>query len=232
MFRRRMPGLILINLAMNEDLQPRGCWFRLKNFIRVNLLAGILFLTPVMATFFFLRVLFNFVDGFLRFLPEPFQPENFLPFRIPGLGLILLFLTVLLTGFAVRNYMGRKLVEVWDRVIETIPLVNKLYLAVKQLVETIFNRSPQDFQRVVLVEYPKDGSYALGFVTGFATGEIQRKTKQKVLNVFVPTTPNPTSGFFLMVPEQSVIPMEMSVEDAFKLLVSGGIISPDKKEHP
>lgn len=215
---------------MTEDNQPRGFLFRLKNFIRANLLAGILFLTPVMATFFFLRLLFNWVDGFLRFLPEPFRPENFLPFRIPGLGLILLFATVLLTGFLVRNYLGRKLVGVWDRVIETIPLVNKLYVAVKQLVETIFNRSPQDFKRVVLVEFPKEGSYAIGFVTGMAGGEAQRKTKQKVLNVFVPTTPNPTSGFFLMIPEESVIPMDMSVEDAFKLLVSGGIISPDRDD--
>ena len=212
-----------------RDAPPRGPLARLKHFIKANLLAGILFLTPVLATFFFLRLLFNWVDGFLRFLPPSLRPENFLPFRIPGLGLILLFVVVLTTGFLVRNYLGRKLVSIWDRIIEAIPLVNKLYLAVKQLVETIFNRSPQDFQRVVLVEFPREGSYALGFVTGVATGETQRKTRQKVLNVFVPTTPNPTSGFVLMIPEQSVIPMEMGVEDAFKLLVSGGIISPDKK---
>ncbi len=214
-----------------RDAPPRGPLARLKHFIKANLLAGILFLTPVLATFFFLRFLFNWVDGILKFLPAPLRPENILPFRIPGLGLILLFLVVLTTGFLVRNYLGRKLVSIWDRVIEAIPLVNKLYLAVKQLVETIFNRSPQDFQRVVLVEFPREGSYALGFVTGLATGETQRKTRQKVLNVFVPTTPNPTSGFFLMIPEQSVIPMEMGVEDAFKLLVSGGIISPDKKNN-
>jgi uncharacterized membrane protein len=214
-----------------RDAPPRGPLARLKHFVKANLLAGILFLTPVLATFFFLRLLFNWVDGFLRFLPPPLRPDNFLPFRIPGLGLILLFVVVLTTGFLVRNYLGRKLVSVWDRIIEAIPLVNKLYLAVKQLVETIFNRSPQDFQRVVLVEFPKEGSYALGFVTGLATGETQRKTSQKLLNVFVPTTPNPTSGFFLMIPEHSVIPMEMGVEDAFKLLVSGGIISPDKKNN-
>lgn len=216
---------------MREDHVRRGPFSRLKRFIRVNLLAGVLFLTPVLATFFFLRFLFNWVDGFLKFLPAPLRPENFLPFRIPGLGLIVLFVALLLTGFLVRNYLGRKLVSVWDRIIDAIPLVNKLYLAVKQLVETIFNRSPQDFQRVVLVEFPKEGSYALGFVTGVATGETQQKTQQKVLNVFVPTTPNPTSGFFLMVPEHALIPMEMGVEDAFKLLVSGGIISPNKKNN-
>lgn len=215
---------------MSDELHPKSFWFRLKHFIRANLLAGLLFLTPVMATFFFLRVFFNWVDGLLNFLPARFRPENFLPFPIPGLGLILLFGTLLLTGFLVRNYLGRKLVGIWDRVIEAIPLVNKLHLALKQLVETIFNRSPQDFKRVVLVEFPKEGSYALGFVTGVAVGETQRKTHKKVINVFVPTTPNPTSGFFLMIPEDSVIPMDMGVEDAFKLLVSGGIISPDNKK--
>ncbi|HDQ41882.1 MAG TPA: DUF502 domain-containing protein [Desulfonatronum sp.] len=215
---------------MSEELHHKGILSRIKRFIRANLLAGILFLTPVMATFFFLRLFFNWVDGLLNFLPNRFRPENFLPFPIPGLGLILLFGTLLLTGFVVRNYLGRKLVKIWDRIIETIPLVNKLYLAVKQLVETIFNRSPQDFKRVVLVEFPKEGSYVLGFVTGVAVGETQRKTHRNVINVFVPTTPNPTSGFFLMIPEESVIPMDMSVEDAFKLLVSGGIISPDRKK--
>lgn len=214
---------------MTEDPQTRGILFRIKHFIKANLLAGILFLTPVMATFFFLRIFFNWVDGLLNFLPARFRPEAFLPFPIPGLGLILLFGVLLLTGFVVRNYLGRKLVHIWERIIETIPLVNKLYLAVKQLVETIFNRSPKDFKRVVLVEFPKEGSYAIGFVTGVAVGETQRKTHREVLNVFVPTTPNPTSGFFLMVPEESVIPMEMGVEDAFKLLVSGGIINPDNK---
>lgn len=215
---------------MSDAHHPKTLWARLKHFIRANLLAGILFLTPIMATFFFLRLLFSWVDGLLNFLPARFRPEAFLPFPVPGLGLILLFATLLLTGFAVRNYLGRKLVVLWERIIETIPLVNKLYLAVKQLVETIFNRSPQDFQRVVLVEFPKEGSYAIGFVTGVAVGETQRKTQKKVVNVFVPTTPNPTSGFFLMIPEESVIPMEMGVEDAFKLLVSGGIINPDNKK--
>ncbi len=216
---------------MSEELHHKGLWSRIKRFIRANLLAGILFLTPVMATFFFLRIFFNWVDGLLNILPARFRPDTFLPFPIPGLGLILLFGTVLLTGFLVRNYLGRKLVHLWDRIIETIPLVNKLYMALKQLVETIFNRSPQDFKRVVLIEFPKEGCYAIGFVTGIAVGETQRKTHRKVINVFVPTTPNPTSGFFLMIPEESVIPMDMGVEDAFKLLVSGGIISPDKRNH-
>ncbi len=215
---------------MSDTHHPKTLWARIKHFIRANLLAGILFLTPVMATFFFLRVLFNWVDGLLNFLPARFRPEAFLPFPVPGLGLILLFATLLLTGFVVRNYLGRKLVHVWDRIIETIPLVNKLYIALKQLVETIFNRSPNDFKRVVLIEFPKEGSYAIAFVTGVAVGETQHKTRRKVINVFVPTTPNPTSGFFLMIPEESVIPMDMGVEDAFKLLVSGGIISPDNKK--
>jgi len=215
---------------VSDELHSKSFWFRLKHFIRVNLLAGLLFLTPVMATFFFLHMFLTWVDGLFNFLPARFRPESFLPFPIPGLGLILLFGTLLLTGFFVRNYLGRKLVNIWDRIIATIPLVNKLYLAFKHVVETIFNRPAQDFKRVVLVEFPKKDCYAVGFVTGVAVGEVQDKTHKKVINVFVPTTPNPTSGYFLMIPEETVIPLDMSVEEALKLMMSGGILSPDSKK--
>jgi uncharacterized membrane protein len=184
------------------------------------------------ATFFFLRMFLGWVDGLLDILPARFHPETFLPFPIPGLGLILLFGILLLTGFLVRNYLGRRLVRLWDQVIEAIPLVSKVYSAFKQLVEAIFNRQPQDFKRVVLVVWPVEGSYVLGLVTGPAIGETQRKTQKKVINVFVPTTPNPTSGYFLMVDEDALIPLDLSVEDAFKMMMSGGILTPpdiDKK---
>jgi uncharacterized membrane protein len=221
---------------MAAEPHSKGFWFRLKHFFRANLLAGILFLVPVMATFFFLRMFLGWVDGLLDILPARFHPETFLPFPIPGLGLILLFGTLLLTGFLVRNYLGRKLVRLWDQVIEAIPLVSKVYLAFKQLVETVFNRQTQDFKRVVLVVWPREGSYVLGFVTGAATGETQRKTQKKVINVFVPTTPNPTSGYFLMVDEDTLIPLDLSVEDAFKMMMSGGILTPpennNKKTNP
>lgn len=223
---------------MSEELHRKGFWFRVKHFIRANLLAGILFLTPIMATFYFLHIFFNWADGLLQIIPDRYQPANFLPFPIPGLGLIMLFGVLLLTGFLVRNYLGRKLVHIWERIIDSIPMVNKLYQAIKQLVETIFKHSPKDFKRVVLIEFPRKGIYAIAFMTGeaigethVAIGETQKKTDKKVIHVFMPTTPNPTSGYFLMIPEDSVIPLEMSVEDGFKLVISGGILNPDSKKN-
>ena len=198
-----------------------------KKALKANLIAGILFLMPLVATYWFLSLLITWVDMSLLLIPRAYRPENFLPFPIPGLGLILVFLVLFFTGLFVRNLLGRKLVALGERIMSWIPFVSKVYSAVKKLVETIFSTSTKDFQRVVLVEYPRKGLYALAFVTGEATGEVQSKTARRCLNVFLPTTPNPTSGFYLLVPEEDVTPLEMSVEDAFKLLMSGGILSPD-----
>jgi len=152
-----------------------------------------------------------------------------MPFPVPGLGLILLLLVLIFSGMFVRNYLGKKLVYIWERIVEHIPIVNKIYTAVKQLLDTIARGTAKDFKRVVLVEYPRQGVYAMAYVTGIAVGELQEKTKRKMVNVYVPTTPNPTSGFYLMVPEDETIPLDMSVEDSFKLLMSGGILNPEKK---
>jgi len=203
---------------------------KLKNTLRVNLLAGILFLTPIAATFFFLRFVITWIDKITLLVPAKYRPEHFLPFPIPGLGIIILLIVLFFTGVLVRNYLGKKLVWFWEYLISKIPVVNKIYIGVKQLLETILSGTSKDFKRVVLVEFPRKGMYSLGYVTGVASGEIQTKTKQKVLNVYVPTTPNPTSGYYLMVGEEEVIPLEMSVEDSFKLLISGGIINPETEK--
>ncbi|ABB38296.1 protein of unknown function DUF502 [Oleidesulfovibrio alaskensis G20] len=201
----------------------------LRRFIKANLFAGILVLTPLVATFLTLRVAVRWVDKLLLLLPPQYRPEAFLPFAVPGLGFLLLIVVLLVTGLLVRNFLGRRLVDLGDAILARIPLVSSLYSGIKQLVETIFTSS-RDFQRVVLIEYPRKGLYTMAFVTGVAVGEIQSKTASKVLNVFVPTTPNPTSGFYLMVPEADVIPLEMNVEDAFKLLISGGILSAEHEK--
>ncbi|MFP4071565.1 MAG: DUF502 domain-containing protein [Desulfovibrionales bacterium] len=210
--------------------EPLTRFAHIKHFLRANFLAGLLFLTPLVATFFILKVLITWVDRILLILPEPLRPENFLPVQIPGFGLILVIFVILGTGVLVRNYMGRKLVEFWDELISHIPVVSKLYGAVKQLIETVAHGKTKEFKRVVLVEFPKNGMYSLGYVTGVAMGELQEKTRKKVLNVYVPTTPNPTSGYYLIVPEDEIIPLDMSVEDSFKLLISGGIINPEDKK--
>lgn len=196
----------------------------MRTFLRANLIAGVLVVTPLAATIFFMRFLLSSVDKILLLLPPQYRPEAFLPFPVPGLGLILLIIVLLLIGFMVRNFLGRKLVALGERVMSYIPFVSKFYQAVKQLVEAIFTSSARDFKRVVLVEYPRRGIYSMAFVTGVTTGEIQAKTNKKVINVFLPTTPNPTSGFYLMVPEDDIIPLTIPVEDAFKMLISGGIL--------
>jgi len=201
----------------------------IKKALKANLIAGILFLMPLAATFYFLYLLLNGVDRVLLLLPPQFRPEHLLGFRIPGLGLILLFTVLFICGFLVRNFIGRKLVSLGEWIMSYIPFVSWFYRAVKQLVEAIFHGPTRDFKRVVLVEYPRRNIYALAFVTGVAVGEIQDKTARKCINVFLPTTPNPTSGFYLIVPEEDVIPLEMSVEDSFKVLISGGILNPEAK---
>ncbi|WP_028573894.1 DUF502 domain-containing protein [Desulfonatronovibrio hydrogenovorans] len=202
---------------------------RFRKFLKVNLIAGLLFLTPIAATFFLLRLTIGWLDQILLIIPSKFRPENFLPFPVPGLGLIILFFVLLFSGVFVRNYLGHKLVSLWERIIDYIPIVNKIYTAVKQLIDTIAKGTARDFKRVVLIEYPKENIFAMAYVTGIAMGELQEKTKRKMINVYVPTTPNPTSGFYLMVPEDETIPLDMTVEESFKLLMSGGIITPENK---
>jgi uncharacterized membrane protein len=202
---------------------------RIRKFLKVNLIAGLLFLTPIAATFFLLRLTIGWLDQILLIIPVKYRPESFLPFPVPGLGLIILIVILILSGVFVRNYLGKKLVSLWEKSINYIPIVNKIYTAVKQLIDTIAKGTPKDFKRVVLIEYPKENIYAMAYVTGISVGELQEKTKRKMINIYVPTTPNPTSGFYLMVPEDETIPLDMTVEDSFKLLMSGGIITPERK---
>ncbi|MFO7816785.1 MAG: DUF502 domain-containing protein [Thermodesulfobacteriota bacterium] len=202
----------------------------IKKELKANLLAGLLFLTPVAATFYFLKFSIQWLDRILLIIPDPYRPENLLPFAVPGIGVIVLIIVLFVTGLLVRNYLGRQLVGFWDKIISRIPVVSKFYVSVKQLIETVFHGTGKDFKRVVLVEFPRSGAYSIAYVTGVAMGEIQDKTEKRMLNLYVPTTPNPTSGYYLIVPEDEVVPLDMGVEDSFKLLISGGIINPESKQ--
>ncbi len=200
----------------------------MKTAFKANLVAGILVLVPLMATVFFLRLFVTWVDKIWTIFPDGWRPDEVLPFQIPGLGLLFLLAVLFVSGVFVRNFIGSKLLALWEWFLSKIPFVSWFYIAVKQLLETIALGTSKEFKRVVLVEYPRRGIYALAYVTGTATGEVQQKTSKDCINVFLPTTPNPTSGFYLIVPEDEVITLEMSVEDSFKLLMSGGILSPEK----
>ncbi|HCF04683.1 MAG: hypothetical protein JG774_1776 [Desulfomicrobiaceae bacterium] len=205
---------------------------QLRQFLKTNILAGFFTLLPAVITIWFIRLVLQWIDKIFLLLPRAWRPEHWLPFPVPGLGLLVLIPALILTGFLVRHYVGRQIVRLWDEFITRVPLANKVYFAVKQLVDTLMHGPAKDFQRVVLIEYPRRGIYAVAFVTGVASGEVQDKTQERVLNVFLPTTPNPTSGFLLLIPETDVIALSMSVEDAFKLIMSGGIVTPPHRNSP
>jgi len=199
-----------------------------RDIIKRNFLAGLLVLLPISLTIYVIVFLFKLVDRFLDYLPTKYNPQTYLPFHVPGLGFILLVFIIFFIGLLARNYIGHKLVDIWEQLVGRIPFIRSIYIATKQLAETIFLKTDTNLKRVVLIEYPRKGLYVLGFTTGITKGEIQDKTHKKVINVFIPTTPNPTSGFYLLVPEEDLKYLEMAVEDAFKLLISGGIITPEK----
>jgi len=171
------------------------------------------------------------MDAILKYIPAKYLPETYLQIHIPGLGLILVVILVFVVGLLTRNIIGRKIVHLGENIVDRIPLVRVLYTGVKQLLEPLFLQKTNAFKRVALIEYPRRGVYVIGFITGESKGEVQNKTSKNMMNVFVPTTPNPTSGFYILIPEDEVVYLNMSVEDAFKLIISGGIVSPPEKRN-
>lgn len=194
---------------------------------RRYLIAGLLLWLPLGVTVLVVRLLVGTMDQTLLLLPERYRPDALLGFHIPGLGLVLAVLVVLITGILVANLFGRRLVGLWERLLSRIPLVRSVYSAVKQLAETMFSGGGQSFRKVLLIEYPRQGLWTLAFQTGTGVGEAQQKTGRDVVNVYVPTTPNPTSGFFLMVPREDVVELDMSVDDGLKMIISMGVVVPN-----
>jgi len=166
------------------------------------------------------------MDAILKYVPAKYLPETYLHIHIPGLGLILTIGLVFVVGLLTRNFVGRKMVHLGEGIVDRIPIARIIYIGVKQLLEALFVQKTKAFDKAALIEYPRRGVYAIGFITGESKGEVQSMTPKNMINVFVPTTPNPTSGFYILIPENELIVLSMSVEDAFKLIVSGGIISP------
>jgi len=172
----------------------------------------------------------GFMDQVLLLIPDKFNPDNLLGFHIPGLGLILSITVVMVTGVVVANLFGRRLVAAWESLLARIPLVRSIYSSVKQIAETLFHPDGKSFRKVLLIEYPRVGIWTLAFHTGGVVHEVQNKTGKEVINVFVPTTPNPTSGFFIMVPKEDVVELDMSVDDGLKLIMSLGVVVPVTKK--
>jgi len=200
-------------------------WRHVRDRTRKHFLTGLLVIVPLGLTYYVVSALVKSMDRVLSILPPPFHPDAYLPFSVPGLGLIVTLLLIQTVGFLSANLFGRSIVKAYERVLERIPVVRTLYVAIKQVLEQMISGDSDRFRRVVLVEYPRRGIYSLGFVTGVSRGEVQQKTPEKVVNVFLPTTPNPTSGFYLLVPEKEAIPLDLTVEQAFKLIMSAGLVS-------
>lgn len=190
------------------------------------LIAGLLVWVPIGVTLLVIRLVVDITDRTLLLLPARFQPEVLFGFKIPGLGIVLSVVIVLVTGMVVANLFGRTLVAMWERFLARIPFVRKIYHGVKQVTETVLSSDGQSFRKVLLIEYPRKGIWTLAFLSGSDSGEIKHRLQRDVVNIFVPTTPNPTSGFFLMVPREDVIELDMSVDDGLKMIISAGVVVP------
>ncbi|HSH84074.1 MAG TPA: DUF502 domain-containing protein [Guyparkeria sp.] len=197
--------------------------------LRRWLIAGILVWAPLVITFWVVNALVSFMDKSIVLLPAALRPEALLGFQIPGMGAILAVSVVLLTGALVANIIGRSLVNAWERLLNRIPLVRSIYSAVKQVIETFVSQDSRSFREVVLVEYPRREAWAIAFVAGESIGEVQDRTDKQLVTLFVPTAPNPTSGFVIMVPRSDLIELEMSVEDGFRMVISLGVVVPPRR---
>jgi uncharacterized membrane protein len=195
--------------------------------LRTYFFAGVLITAPVSLTIYLAWLFITFVDErVFSVLPPEYNPETYLPFSIPGIGLLLALVGMTLIGALTAGIIGRALNGLLESILNRLPVIRSLYGAIKQIMETVLANKSAAFRECVLIEYPRKGMWTLGFITGATKGEVQEKTAEEVINVFVPTTPNPTSGFLLFVPVQDIIRLKMPIEDGLKLVVSGGIVTP------
>jgi uncharacterized membrane protein len=188
-------------------------------------ITGLLIWIPVAITVWVLALIVNTLDQSLLLLPESLRPEHLLGRYIPGLGVILTLLVVFITGLVTANIIGQRLVRFSEKLLARIPVVKSVYYSVKQVSDTVFSSNGQAFRKAVLVQYPREGSWTIAFITGQPGGDAARHLPDHV-SLYVPTTPNPTSGFFLMVPRSELIELHMSVDNALKYIVSMGVVSP------
>ena len=194
--------------------------------LRRYIVAGILVWLPIGVTIFLVRVLIGLLDRTLVLIPQNYQPEELIGFEIPGLGIVLTILLLLITGVLAANIVGRSMVGLWESMLERIPVVRSVYSAAKNFTEIVFSDSSQSFKKVLLIEYPRKGLYSLAFQTSNELGEVQGRTGESVICTFVPTTPNPTSGFIIIVPRKDVIELDMEVDEALKMIISLGVVVP------
>lgn len=194
--------------------------------LRKYFIAGLLVWLPLVVTVWVLEFLVNLIGGWVALLPNAYQPDSLIGMHIPGLAVIVALGVVLITGMLMRNLLGHKLVVFWEELLAKIPLVRSIYGAVKQMLHTFFSGSGESFRKVLLVEYPRQGMWTIAFQTGSGFKEGNEKLGEDLISVFVPTTPNPTAGFLLVLPRGQVMELKMSVDEALKMIISLGVMTP------
>ena len=200
---------------------------RFRNYF----LAGVLVTAPIAITIYLTYSFLSMIDGKVRHI-VPFEklfPPEYQEIAIPGLGILFAIIFFIIVGWFARNFLGRLIIRLSEYIVHRLPVISSLYGAIKQILETVMASKSQAFREVVMLEYPRKGVWSIGFVTGTTQGEVQDATKQETVNVFVPTTPNPTSGYLLFVPKKELKYLDMTVEQGIKLVVSAGIITPEEK---
>ena len=195
--------------------------------MRKYFITGLLILVPLAITAWVLNLVISTMDQSLLFVPERWQPRTLIGFDIPGLGTLLTVLIVFVTGLLTNNLVGNYVVKLWEKLLTRIPVVSSLYSSVKQVSDTLFSSSGNAFRKAVLVPYPHQNSWTIGFLTGTPGGDVKNHLTGDYVSIYVPTTPNPTSGFFLMMARKDVVELEMSVDAALKYIVSMGVVAPD-----
>ena len=194
--------------------------------MRKYFITGLLVLVPLAITLWVLNLIVGTLDQSLLLLPPQWQPELLLGFHLPGVGTILTLVIIFITGLITRNFIGNRLLLMWELLLQRIPVVNSIYSSVKQVSDTLFSSSGNAFRKALLVQYPREGIWTIAFQTGVPGGDVKNHLSGDYVSVYVPTTPNPTSGFFLMLKREETIELNMSVDEALKYIVSMGVVAP------
>ncbi len=208
--------------------REKAIFMRLGSKIKAYFFTGILVTAPVSMTFYLAYKLISWIDVSVnKLIPMEFRPDSYLPYSIPGLGVVLLVLAMILVGMFAAGFLGKFFLSLGEWLVYKMPFVSSVYSLLKQVFQTFLSNKNNAFSQVVLLEYPRKGIWILGFVSSETQGEIRDKLGREMLNVFIPTTPNPTSGFLIFVPKEDTINIDMTVEDGIKFVISGGLVTPE-----
>jgi len=200
--------------------------------MRKYFITGLLVLVPLAITLWVLNLIIGTLDQSLLLLPPSLRPESLFGFTLPGFGTILTLVIIFVTGLVTQNIIGNRVLRLWELLLQRIPVVNSIYSSVKQVSDTLLSSSGNAFRKALLVQYPREGVWTIAFQTGVPGGDVKNHLMGDYVSVYVPTTPNPTSGFFMMLPRQHVIELEMSVDNALKYIISMGVVVPDGPDNP